>query len=149
MKCCKNLVDGKLEELPFERVIATGYYDGPIEGFTECSQCGQTYFIRKLDWDDTQHVRIVGFAPIEMGLHVIAARLSIDMGKRAPISIVPPLAESEERFVKELFAHQLTRVVAVENWPGHSRLWRNVSDIDPENVRDWFSFLEIQRETPE
>jgi hypothetical protein len=132
-----------METLPFERTIATGFYDGPTDGFTECSQCGQTYTFRKLDWDDLQDVRVFGFAPLEVGLDAIAARLGVNLLKGPLLPLVPPLDESQERFVKELFAQRPIRVAAVEGWPGQSSLWRDIRGLDPDSVGDWFSFLRI------
>jgi len=77
MKCCKLLAGCVMERVPFERTIASGFYDGRTDGFTECSQCKKAYSFRKLDWDDSQNVRIFGFAPLESELDAIAARLGV------------------------------------------------------------------------
>lgn len=66
MTCCKLRVDGVMESLPFERKIATRYYDGAIEGFTECSECKQTYAFHMLDWDDAHDQRIIAYAPLDI-----------------------------------------------------------------------------------
>jgi hypothetical protein len=145
MKCCMLLTDGILEMLPFERTIATGYYDGPTEGFTECSQCGQAYSFRKLDWDDLQDVRIFGFAPLNVSLDTIAERLGISSTKGAFLPLVPPLQASQEKFVNEMLAQPAVRVAAVAGWPGQSSLWRDIRGVDLDAVGDWFSFLGIPR----
>ncbi len=145
MKCCRLLADGVAGTLPFERVVATGYHDGPTEGFTECSQCNQAYSFRKLDWDDLQDVRILGFAPLAITLDAIIARLAIGSDKRTPFVLVPPLPESAEKFVKELLAKRPTHVAAVSGWPARSPLWRDITGLNTEAVNDWFSFLGIPR----
>lgn len=145
MKCCKLLTGEPDERLPFERAIATGYYDGPTEGFTECSQCGQAYSFRKLDWDELQDVRVFAFAPIPLKLDDISKRLLVDSGNPKAIILVPPLAEPESEFVRELLAVHPTRVTAFEGWPGHSSLWRDVAGLNFTSISDWFSFLGIPR----
>ena len=127
--------------MPFQRVVATGYYDGPVEGFTECSECGQTYSFRKLDWDGLQDVRIFGFALLDESLETIAVRLVGESGTTTRVLCVPPLAERDETFVKELLAQPPTRVTAFEGWPGRSSLWRDTSGLDIGSISDWFYFL--------
>lgn len=128
----------------FSRSIITDYYDGPIEGFTECSECRQTYSFRKLDWDELQDVRIFAFSPIDVNLDAIASRLALRMSK-VGFQVVPPLEETNERFVKELFAKLPTWIAAIEGWPGQSSAWCKISEHDLENVDDWFSFLGIKK----
>ena len=144
MKCCKLLVDGAMESLPFGRTIGTGFYDGPIEGFTECSACKQAYSFRTLDWDDLQDVRITAFAPLQISMDEIAIRLKLSKPAGNRVPIVPPLSGPLEMFVKGLLASHPNHVAAVSNgWPGQSSVWRNIRELDFENIRDWFSFLGI------
>lgn len=145
MKCCKLLTDGESEALPFRRVISTGFYDGPIEGFTECSQCGQAYAFRKLDWDDLQNVRIIGFTPITLSLDAIAKRLSVDINAHPFFSLKGPLAQSDDDFVEGLLSQHPAQVAAFEKWPGTSLVWRDISKLDLKSVTDWFSFLAIPK----
>lgn len=145
MKCCKLLVDGQFETLPFLRVIAVGYYDGPTEGFTECSQCGQAYTFRLLDWDNLQDLRVFAYSPLAINLSAIGDRLLVLPDGHASLSIVPPLEEDEEKFVKTLLNQNATRVAAFEGWPGRSSIWRDVTGVDLTNPRDWFSFLGIKQ----
>jgi hypothetical protein len=145
MKCCKLRKDDESDPLPFDRIIAIGYYDGPTDGFTECSQCHQTYSFRKLDWDDAQDVRVFGFSPVQVSLETIIAKLGVDFSKWPRVAIVPPLAGFEDRFVKELFNQPPTHVAAFKGWPGESPLWRNIMGLDTSRIHDWFSFLGIPK----
>ncbi len=148
MKCCKLLADGVMEFLPFRRTIATGFYDGPTEGFTECSECKQAYFFRKLDWDALQDVRITGFGPLQMSLDTIARRLKLKQLSNSPLLLVPPLSDSLEAFVKELLANHPSRVAAVTGaWPGRSSVWREVRGRDLQSVSDWLLFLGVSKGT--
>jgi hypothetical protein len=146
MKCCKLLADGKPEPLPFERVLATGYYDGPTEGFTECRQCKLAYAFRKLDWDDAQDMRIFAFAPLEISFEAIAALIS-PLAKSNPVVTVSPLGETEQKFVQGLFAYPVTHVAAFEGWPGVSSLWRRIGTVDVSVPRDWFAYFGIKKKT--
>lgn len=144
MKCCQSLIDGQLEQLPFEKALAVGYYDGPTDGFTVCSQCGRAYSFRKLDWDELQDTRVFAFAPLSKTLEEICKRLAINFTDKK-IILVPPLAELENEFVRQLLASSVTRITVFEGWPGTSSLWRDVSGMNLEKVNDWFSFLGIPK----
>src|SRR6267154_3692334 len=112
MKRCKKLPRKSLKAMPspFGRTIASGYYDGPTEGFTECAHCGKTYAFRLLEWDDSQDMRIFSFADLDVGLDSIASRLSLELKDASKVCIVPPLALPEDNFVKKLLASQVTHV---------------------------------------
>lgn len=133
--------------MPFDRTIATEYYDGPTEGFTECSQCGQTYSFRKLDWDDAQDLRIMSFAPIAVRLSEIADRLGVNLERPVVRPAALPIPESVERFIQVLLTQRPTLVAAIEGWPGQSSRWRNIAEFDVNAVGDWFSFLGIRKNT--
>jgi hypothetical protein len=143
------LIDGALETLPFKRTISTAFYDGPTEGITECSQCGQVYSFRKVDWDDLQDVRIFVFAPLNSSLDAIATQLGISLGTAAFRPLVPPLNEQNESIVETLFAKQPKWIAVIESWPGQSLVWRDISGVDLKMVHDWFSFLGISKKKAE
>jgi len=147
MNCCTHLADQKLELLPFVRVIAIGYYDGPTEGFTDCATCGQTYAFRKLDWDKSQDVRIIGFAPIAVSFDEIATKLSCNQTVGNTVCIVQPLTEAKEEFVTKLFGNPVRYVVVVEDWPWRSSARKELSSVDTSQISDWFLFLEVPRST--
>jgi len=56
--CCAERTDGRQLRSPFSRVIATGYYDGSTEGFTDCDTCRTVYEFKMLDWDEGQDIRV-------------------------------------------------------------------------------------------
>jgi hypothetical protein len=135
-----------MESLPFRRTIATGFYDGPTQGFTECSKCKRAYSFRKLDWDDLQDVRITGFGPLQIDLDAIVARLKIKESGDERLPLVPVLSGPLDRFVEELLSHHPWYVAALrEGWPGRSSVWRDIRTLDLESVSDWFSFLGVPR----
>lgn len=143
MKCCKQLSDGTLESLPFERVLATSYHDGPTDGFTECAYCHQAYSFQKIDWDDLQDLRIFAFAPLDISLDVIAGRLLPESPVR-PFTLVPPTKEGDDQFVRDLFGKPSTRAAAFKGWPGTSSLWCDITGVDLSVPRDWFQYFAIK-----
>ena len=145
MMCCKLLLRGQYEALPFRRVIATGFYDGPTEGFTECSRCGQAFSFHMLDWDDMQDVRVFAFSPISISLDALAERLRTPLAADAEFSLVAPLGEDDGIFVQELLTQPPTRVAAFRGWPAESSSCRDISRTDISEIGDWFSFLDITR----
>ena len=147
MMCCKLLLRGQFEALPFRRVIATGFYDGPTDGFTECSQCGQAYSFRMPDWDDSQEMRVFAFAPIPTSLDAIAEQLGMALAADTEFALLGPLAEQDQMFVTDLENHSPTRVAAFQGWPGESCSIRDISRIDVTEIGDWFSFLGVTRKS--
>ena len=145
MTCCKLLLRGQFETLPFRRVIATGFYDGPTEGFTECSRCAQAFSFHMLDWDDSQKVRVFAFSPVLPSLDAIAERLRIVLAAEKEFSFVADLSENDQIFVRELLNQSPTRVAAFQGWPGESSPCRDISRLDITEIGDWFSFLGVTR----
>jgi hypothetical protein len=143
MTCCRLLLRGQFETLPFRRVIATGFYDGPTEGFTECSRCGQAFSFHMLDWDDIQDVRVFAFCPISMSLDAVSERLRTPLTADAEFSLVAPLGEDDGLFVRELMTRPATRVAAFRGWPAESATCRDISRTDIGQIGDWFSFLDL------
>jgi hypothetical protein len=48
--------------VPFTRILALDYYDGPTGGVLQCGGCGAEYRFDMLDWDTEQEVRIFRLA---------------------------------------------------------------------------------------
>jgi len=89
MECCQLLKDGVSSALPFERVLAVGYYDGPTEGFSECAMCRRCYYFKKLAWDESQDIRIFAFTPLNLDLAEIVRKSNIQPSWEFPIFLVP------------------------------------------------------------
>jgi hypothetical protein len=141
MTCCKLLLRGQFETLPFRRVIATGFYDGPMEGFTECCQCGQAFSFHMLDWDDSQKVRVFAFSPVSTSLDAIAERLRIVLAADTGFSFVAHLSENDQVFVRDLRSQPSTLVAAFRGWPGESSSCRDISRATSQRSVTGFRFL--------
>jgi hypothetical protein len=98
-----------------------------------------------LDWDDSQEMRVFAFSPIPTTLDTIAERLQLALATDAEFSMLGPLPEQEQNFVRDLMNQPPTRVAAFQGWPGESSLCRDVTRIDLAEIGDWFSFLELTR----
>jgi hypothetical protein len=62
--CCQDpdsLVD---VELPFSKIVALGFYDGPTSGLLQCGTCSAAYKFDLLDWDESHEVRIFRLASL-------------------------------------------------------------------------------------
>jgi hypothetical protein len=145
MKCCTLLTNGTQGNLPFDRVIATGYYDGPIEGFTECSKCRRTYSFRKLDWDALQDVRVFSFAHLPVALDTIVDRLLPPEKHGSRFILISSLSAADEDFVQDLLRQPASYVGAFRDWLGPPSGWRNVAGLDLREINDWFTFLGIPK----
>ncbi|MBI2374006.1 MAG: hypothetical protein HYV07_08410 [Deltaproteobacteria bacterium] len=129
---------------PFARLVATGYYDGPIDGLVECATCSTIYSFRKLDWDNQQDTRIFSLSPIPG--HSID---EFTAGGVAPTWPAWVLADRETEAVAS-GVDEMRRaaspeefIVATEDLLGTIEAWRPVGLIGDV---DWFSELGLDRE---
>jgi hypothetical protein len=130
-------------QLLIGRTIATGYYDGPTEGFTECSNCGQTFHFRMLTWDDGQDVRVFGFANLETPLDTIVSRLRLHV----PYNGIA-LVQSDSDSGSTMFLHSLTTqppvfAAAIKSWSHEVLACKALQATDLRSVSDWFAFLDM------
>ncbi len=140
MNICEHIESASAERSPFGKMLVTGFYDGPTDGFVECRHCGRAYAFRKLAWDDEQDVRIYGLAPLEQPLESIRLEALKLPESDDPVTVVPPLAEEQQQAVERLAARPVHYVVAAVN------LRRGIMAAKPleqEDVgeRDWFAWL--------
>ena len=146
--CCRLLRNGIASRLPFDRVLATGYYDGPTEGFTQCAVCQTSYSFRILDWDDEQDWRVLAFAPLKPTFEEIAKKLGVKLEGQPPVVLVPPSGD-QHRTVDEIDKMRNPEIRATQFYvtavegqiDGASRIWHAVDSRDLETVGDWFDFL--------
>src|SRR6478672_1120145 len=119
MLCCKELTHNTPDELPIQRVLATGYYDGPTERFTECAICRQAYSFRRLDWDASQDLRIFGFAPLDRSLGFVIQQALPNAPTTQKFHLVPPLSGQSREIIDQLM-HRSASVVAMYGWPSRA-----------------------------
>src|SRR5665213_3281654 len=123
MKCCTEAWTLP-NESPFRRFLATGYYDGPTEGVTSCSVCGQGYSFVLLVWDDAQDIRVFGFSEIDQNEQKVAEAINIALDSSKPVTIVPPLDHELDNRFKQITMKERTHLCVSNNLPGCARLWR-------------------------
>jgi len=135
---------------PFCKVLATGFYDGPTEGFLAHSTRDELFLFHLLDWDDGQDVRVFGVAVVP-GIFLDSAVTVLSKSKPPtwPIWVVPaPLDESAEQFVQQ--ARKIARPVAVavtRNLLQTFELWQEVDEDFVFSSQDWMKTLGLKRST--
>ena len=151
-QCCASRSSTRDVASPFRRLIATGYYDGPTEGFVECGTCGTVFAFRTLDWDGGQDVRIFALRELSAAtMDSLVTRIGNETGDqpRWPVWVVPPpkerspVASEGHESVREgrhliLAARDLTRTILV--WASGDNASR-----DEETRVDWFKELGLPR----
>lgn len=91
---------------PFTKVIATRYYDGPVEGFLAHRDWLQACVFRLLDWDRESDLRVYELARVEdLGFEEVVALLFHDRLPTWPAWVLPSASrERGERLLDECFA---------------------------------------------
>jgi hypothetical protein len=91
---------------PFTKVIATRYYDGPLEGFLGHRDWLQACVFRLLDWDRETDVRVYEIARVEdLAFEEVVSRLFHDRLPTWPVWVLPSSAHGRgERLLDECFA---------------------------------------------
>jgi hypothetical protein len=62
--CCQDPTSLVGAELPFSRILALGFYDGPTSGVLQCRTCAAVFEFEMLDWDEGHEVRIFRLASL-------------------------------------------------------------------------------------
>jgi hypothetical protein len=47
-----------------ERMLVTGYYNGPLSGFLQCPTCGSTFYFFTIDWSRDKFTRVIALRPL-------------------------------------------------------------------------------------
>ncbi len=140
MTPCNHLEATSTDQSPLDRMLVTGYYDGPTDGFVECRECGQTYAFRKLGWDDEQDVRIFGLAPLDQSLEQISRHALKLADSNDVVRIVPPLGDEAQRALDHLAGSPICLVVASLDLRKGFLAQRPVATEEIAE-RDWFAWL--------
>jgi hypothetical protein len=135
---------------PFGKVLATGYYDGPTEGFLVHKTRDELFFFHLLDWDDGQDVRVFEVAVVPgIALDNAVEVLSMSSPPKWPIWLLPaPLDESGEQFIEH--ARKIARPVAVavtRNLLHTFDVWQEVDEEFVSSGQDWLKTFGLKRST--
>lgn len=133
---------------PFRRIVATGFYDGPTEGFA-IGERNVMYSFRLLDWDDGQNVRVFRVAAMaSVSLDDTLTALGHESPPSWPVWVVrAPAGERAESFIQR--TNDLARpvaIVATRDLLGTLDLWRPITE-EPQLTgnRDWLTELGFPR----
>jgi hypothetical protein len=97
--CCCNEWNTP-QELPFwySYELVLDYYDGQLEGITQCIICQQSYYYKLLSWDNnTQDCRVFAFYKIDINPQKIAELLNF-IGSLGQYGGTVPVGKGEEVF---------------------------------------------------
>jgi len=91
---------------PFTKVIATHYYDGPVEGFLGHRDWLQACVFRLMDWDRETDLRVYEIARVEdLPFEEVVSRLFQDRLPQWPVWVLPStVRERGERLLDDCFA---------------------------------------------
>jgi hypothetical protein len=116
---------------PFTKVIATHYYDGPIEGFLGHSDWSQACVFRLLDWDRETDLRVFEIARVEdLGFEELVALLFQERLPRWPVWVLHGGARTRgEQLLDECFAKaRPVATVTTRDLFGDITLWDPAND---------------------
>lgn len=116
---------------PFRKVIATRYYDGPMEGFLGHCDWLQACVFQLLDWDRETDLRTYEIARVEdLPFEELVALLFQDRLPSWPVWVLPPSGrERGERLLGECFARaRPVATVTTRDLFGNIALWDPADD---------------------
>jgi hypothetical protein len=116
---------------PFTKVIATRYYDGPMEGFLGHRDWLQVCVFRLMDWDRETDLRAYEIARVEdLAFEEVVSLLFQDRLPTWPVWVLPSSArERGERLLDECFtrARPVATVTTLDLF-GDIALWNPADD---------------------
>jgi hypothetical protein len=116
---------------PFTKVIATRYYDGPMEGFLGHRDWQQACVFQLLDWDRETDLRVYEIARVEdLEFEQVVALLFQERLPTWPVWVLPSGArERGERLLDECFARaRPVATVTTGDLFGDVALWTPADD---------------------
>lgn len=141
--CCRQLIgELRLVTSPFVRLIATEYYDGPVDGLVQCESCGLIYEFHKLDWDNGQDLRVFSLAPTRVALDAFDALFT--RADSATVLLTADRVEGADIGVRRAIeaAGVVEFVVASRDLLKRIEVWRPAGV--PQGI-DWFEELGLSR----
>jgi hypothetical protein len=133
---------------PFDRILATGFYDGPTDGFVMGPDDDSVLFFQLLDWDEGQDVRIFALSRIEdLGFSDLASQLGSRPNEMSAVVVAAAESDVVDDFLKRACARAKPfAVVATRNLLGTLDIWLDVEeDFDFSVHCDWFQELGLRR----
>jgi hypothetical protein len=116
---------------PFSKVIATRYYDGPMEGFLGHREWAQACVFQLLDWDRETDLRVYEIARVEdLGFEDLVALLFQERLPTWPVWVLPSGARDRgEQLLDECFARaRPVATVTTRDLFGDIALWDPADD---------------------
>lgn len=127
---------------PFQKVIATRYYDGPMEGFLAHDEWPQACVFQLVDWDRETDLRVYDIARVEdLSFEDVVGILFEERRPTWPVWVLPSGARARgEKLVDECFtrARPVATVTARD-------LFGEISSWDPADDAPMSSGLVMPR----
>ena len=153
--CCQDPASLVGAELPFSKILALGFYDGPTSGVLQCGACSAAYKFDLLDWDEGHEVRIFRLASLPTdSLDQIVKVLAPAGSPRWPVW-VPSRWKSPSEDARQEADRGVQRIVELAKpaelliaWIGYGErvlAARRLPAAELANLGDWFSRDESNR----
>lgn len=116
---------------PFTKVIATRYYDGPMEGFLAHNEWPQACVFQLVDWDRETDLRVYDIARVEdMSFEDVVGLLFDERRPTWPMWVLPSAARARgEELVDALFSRaRPVATVTTRDLFGEIALWDPAED---------------------
>jgi len=116
---------------PFNKVIATRYYDGPMEGFLGHCDWPQACVFQLMDWDRETDLRVYEIARVEdLAFEDVVALLFHDRLPTWPVWVLPSgVRDRGEQLVDECFTRaRPVATVTTRDLFGDIALWDAADD---------------------
>jgi hypothetical protein len=116
---------------PFKRVIATRYYDGPMEGFVAHQDWPQACVFQLIDWDRETDVRVYEVARVEdLTFEDVVALLFEERLPTWPVWVLPSGARDRaKKLVDECMARaRPVATITTRDLFGDIALWTPADD---------------------
>jgi hypothetical protein len=116
---------------PLTKVIATRYYDGPMEGFLAHDEWPQACVLQLIDWDRETDVRVYEIARVEnMSFDDVVAELFTDRRPTWPVWVLPIAARQRAQRLMDRCMAQARPVATVTTRDlfGDIALWTPADD---------------------
>ncbi|GHT27817.1 hypothetical protein FACS18942_07610 [Planctomycetales bacterium] len=139
MKRCCQYESRQINDLPFNYQLIFDYYDGPLEGFTFCDQCGKGYYFNLLQWDDaTQDCRVFGFTCIKYTYKQMIRIFDIREDYVGFIPLDIPLPQG----MLSRFSQKTINNICASDDHFRTGIWRKILDSE-RKIIDWIKYLNL------
>lgn len=152
MKCCR-ISKTQFTNLPFSRILYFDFYDGPLAGYTICSECKRCFHFSVLEWNTYTSCRVFGFSPLDIDFNRLENDYNNWIQQAKPVSSDKKTSVSQTEFSFSLQTDYVDRIETIASRLNFSYLcvtpgyldrgyWR-IMDERENSITDWIEHLGI------